>query len=89
MNNKNTDKKSSTTSDYDVDFENEEFDEIYNSLSKNDRKNLFEYKADGTFKAKYSTNRMKEILRDLNSQEIKDFYNNYLTAKEREFVDSV
>ena len=89
MSNKMTDKKSSTTSDYDVDFENDEFDEIYNSLSKNDRKGLFEYKSDGTFQAKYSKDRMKEILRDLNSQEIKDFYNNYLTSKEREFVDSV
>jgi hypothetical protein len=48
-----TDKKSSTTSDYNVDFENEEFDEIYNSLNKKDRKDLFEYKEDGTFKSKY------------------------------------
>jgi hypothetical protein len=84
-----TDKKSSDTSDYDVDFENEEFDKIYNMLGKKDRKDLFEYKADGTFKAKYSVEKTKEILRNLNSPEIKDLYNNYLTVKEKEFVDSV
>ena len=84
-----TEKKSSDTSDYDVDFENEEFDEIYNSLGKKDRKDLFEYKADGTFKAKFSVDEMKDILRDLNSPEVKDLYDNYLTSKERAFVDTV
>jgi hypothetical protein len=84
-----TEKKSSDTSDYDVDFENEEFDEIYNLLGKKDRKDLFEYKADGTFKAKFSVDEMKDILRDLNSPEVKDLYANYLTSKERAFVDTV
>ena len=84
-----SEKKSSNTSDYDVDFENEEFDKIYNSLGKKDRKDLFENKPDGTFKAKYSTEKTKEILRDLNSPEITDLYKNYLTVKEKEFVDSV
>ncbi len=37
--------KSSNTSDYDVDFKNDEIDEIYNSLNKKDRKDLFEFDA--------------------------------------------
>ena len=86
---KSFEKKSSTTSDYNVDFENEEFDEIYNSLNKKDRKDLFEYTEEGPFKAKFDRDKMKEILRDLNSVEIKDLYKNYLTKKERDFVDSV
>ena len=83
------DKKSSDTSDYDVDFKNDEFDEIYNSLNKKDRKDLFEFAEDGTFKAKYRIDKMKDILRDLNSPEIKSLYDNFLTPKERAFVDGV
>lgn len=81
--------KESNTSDYDVTFENDELDDIYNLLNKKDRKDLFEYDSDGTFKAKYSKDKMKEILRDLNNPEIKDLYNNYLNSKERAFVDTV
>ena len=81
--------KSSNTSDYDVDFKNDEIDEIYNSLNKKDRKDLFENDIDGTFKAKFNTIKMKQILQDLNSAEIKDLYNNYLTPQQKIFVDSV
>ncbi len=81
--------KSSNTSDYDVDFKNDEIDEIYNSLNKKDRKDLFEIDIDGTFKAKFNTIKMKQILQDLNSAEIKDLYNNYLTPQQKIFVDSV
>ena len=47
-------KKNSSTTDYNVEFENDEFDEIYNSLNKKDRKDLFEYDKNGKLIAKFS-----------------------------------
>jgi hypothetical protein len=81
--------KNSSTTDYNVEFENDEFDEIYNSLNKKDRKDLFEYDKNGKLIAKFSKIKTKEILRDLKSDEVKDLYNNYLNSKEKIFVDSV